>query len=92
MAKLVFTHNQKMKVLSKLNAGCTAKDISCAHGVSIRTLYRWRADLGLKQLSAKDRLRTLEAEHRQLRKRFAELTLDYTTLRTALMKDAQGDC
>ena len=92
MAKLVFTHNQKVEALSKLNAGCTAKDISREHGVSVRTLYRWRANLGPKRLSAEDELRALEAEHRRLKKRFAELALDYATLRTALMKDAKGDC
>ncbi len=92
MAKLAFTRNQKMEALSKLNAGCTARGISREHGVSVRTLYRWRANLGGERLSPKDQLRVLEAKHRQLQNRFAELVLDYTTLRVALMKDAKGDC
>jgi hypothetical protein len=39
-----------------------------------------------------ERLRSLEAEYRRLKKEFAELTLDYTALRAALIGDVRGDC
>jgi putative transposase len=94
MAKFSFTHNQKQEVLSKLNAGRSAKVVSHEHGVSVRTLYRWRANMNRKQrvVRESERLRSLEAEHQRLKKRFAELVLDYTTLRAALVKDVIGDC
>lgn len=94
MARYSFTRDQKKQALSKLNAGHTAKDVSREHGVSMRTLYRWRANAKQKQVAANksDRLRSLEAEHQRLKKRFAELALDYTTLRAALVKDVIGDC
>ena len=39
-----------------------------------------------------ERLYLLEAENRRLKKEFAELTLDYATLRAALIRDVMGDC
>jgi hypothetical protein len=47
---------------------------------------------GKHRVDSREQLRALEIEHRRLRQRFAELTLDYATLRAALMKDAIGDC
>jgi transposase-like protein len=79
-------------VFSELRDGRTIRDISHTYGISTRTLYRWRAKLVVEQQSARERLRSLEAEHRLLQKQFAELTLDYTTLRVALMRDVKGDC
>lgn len=94
MAKCTLTREQKQKVLLQLSAGCRARDISREHGISVRTLYRWRANVmrGEQRVDSRERLRVLEIEHRRLRQRFAELTLDYTTLRAALMKDVIGDC
>lgn len=94
MAKCTLTREQKQKVLLQLNAGCRARDISREHGISVRTLYRWRANVmrGEQRVDSRERLRVLEIEHRRLRQRFAELTLDYATLRAALMKDVIGDC
>lgn len=94
MAKLTFTRATKERALLRLDAGCTVKDVSREHGVSVRTLYRWRADVvRRKRLTDGDeQLRSLEAKHRRLQKQFAELALDYVTLRVALMKDVKGDC
>ncbi|MBK9949445.1 MAG: transposase [Nitrospira sp.] len=95
MAKCALTREQQKKTaLLKLDAGCKARDVSREHGVSVRTLYRWRANVmrNRQRVDGNERLRTLEIEHRRLRQRFAELTLDYATLRAALMKDVKGDC
>ncbi|MBL8054202.1 MAG: transposase [Nitrospira sp.] len=94
MAKCALTREQKKEALLKLDAGCKARDVSREHGVSVRTLYRWRANVmrNRQRVDGNERLRTLEIEHRRLRQRFAELTLDYATLRAALMKDVKGDC
>lgn len=94
MAKRSFTQEQKQQALLKLEAGCTVRDVSREYGVSVRTLYRWRASVAQKQHLTGDskRLRLLEAKHRQLQEQFAELSLDYITLRVALMKDVTRDC
>lgn len=80
-------------MVSELDAGRPAGEVSRRYGVSISTLYRWRAKFAReRQMENKTRLRALEDEHRQLKKQFAELTLDYATLRAALIRDVRGDC
>lgn len=80
-------------MVSELDAGRPAGEVSRRYGVSISTLYRWRAKFAReRQRENKTRLRALEDEHRQLKKQFAELTLDYATLRAALIRDVRGDC
>ena len=94
MAKIIFSRDQKQEALLKLKEGSKARDVSREHGVSVRTLYRWQSSMLRKHRLEEEsqRLRSLEAEHRRLQQRFAELALDYTTLRAALVKDAIGDC
>ncbi len=78
-------------MVSELDAGQMAGEISRRYGISISTLYRWRAKYA-PQTDEKERLRSLEDEHRRLKRQFAELTLDYATLRAALIRDVRGDC
>lgn len=93
MSKLRLSPNQIKAALSELAAGRTVLEVSREHGVSPKTLYRYRAQFTNGQhLDEKERLRLLEAEHRRLKKQFAELTLDYATLRAALVGDVMGDC
>jgi putative transposase len=93
MPKPRFTRDQIKIMVSELDAGQMVRDVSRRYGISISTLYRWRAKFAHEQQPAdKERLRSLEDEHRQLKKQFAELTLDYATLRAALIRDVRGDC
>ncbi len=93
MPKSRFTRDQIKIMVSELDAGRMAGEISRRYGISVSTLYRWRAKLANEQQSEdKERLRSLEDEHRRLKQQFAELTLDYATLRAALIRDVRGDC
>jgi putative transposase len=93
MSKARFTRNQIKTIVSELDAGRTAEALSLRHGISTSTLYRWRAQCAKKaQPDDGERLRILEVEHRRLKKRLAELTLDYAALRAALVGDVMGDC
>jgi len=80
-------------MMSELDAGQLAAEVSRRYGISRSTLYRWRSKFADKQQPGeKERLRSLEDEHRRLKRQFAELTLDYATLRAALIRDVRGDC
>lgn len=92
MAKSRFTHDRIMAVVLEIDAGRTLKDVSRKYGVSTTTLYRWRVKLADKRKPARDRLRSLEIENRRLKSKFAELALDYTSLRAALVKDVKREC
>lgn len=93
MLKPRFTQDQIRAIVSELVAGQMARELSRRYGISISTLYRWRAKFAHEQQPGdKERLRSLEDEHRRLKQQFAELTLDYATLRAALIRDVRGDC
>lgn len=92
MRKSRFTHDQITAAILEIDAGCTLRDVSQKYGVSRTTLYRWRVRLVEKRNPAVDRLRSLELENRRLKSKFAELALDYTSLRTALVRDVKREC
>ena len=87
-----FTREQMLIVLQELDAGQTVKDVSRKYGISANTVYRWRVKFGDKNKPAIDRLHSLVIENRRLRSQFAELSLDYNTLRAALIKEAKTEC
>ena len=96
MAKSRFTHDQIMVVIDDMSRGLTLKDLSRKYGVSTTTLSRWRVKLADTKPSRdsefRDRLQLLETENRRLKRKFAELTLDYTSLRAALIHEGTKDC
>lgn len=92
MAKSRFTPDQIVAVVLELDAGGTVKDVSRKYGVSTTTLYRWRAKFADTIKPATDRLHSLQNENRRLKSKFAELSLDYTSLRAALVKDVKREC
>ena len=92
MSKFLLSQDQMKAVLSELRPGRTVQDVSLKHGISARTIYRWRANLAREQQREIERLRSLEADHQRLKSKFAELALDYATLRAALIRDVMGDC
>ena len=97
MPKSHFTRDEIGAIVSGLDAGQVVREVSRRYGISISTLYRWRAkfaavDMNAQRPDEKEQLRSLEDEHRQLKRQFAELTLDYATLRAALIRDVRGDC
>jgi len=94
MPKLRFTHDQITAIVLELRDGRAAREVSRRYGVSLSTLYRWRSKFtNVRQpTDDKGRLRSLEDENRRLKRQFAELTLDYATLRAALIRDVRGDC
>jgi putative transposase len=87
------SEDQIKTILSELAAGRPVREVSRKHRISTNTLYRWRArQTNGEPPNLKARLRSLEAENRRLKKEFAELTLEYATLRAALIRDVMGQC
>lgn len=96
MAKARFTHDQIVAVIDDMSRGTTLKDLSRKYGVSRTTLSRWRVKLAdtnpSRDAEFRDRLQLLETENRRLKRKFAELALDYTSLRAALIHEGTRDC
>ncbi|MGC4097202.1 MAG: transposase [Nitrospira sp.] len=92
MTKPRYSRDQIKAVIDEINTGLTLKDVSQKYGISISTLYRWRAKLADKKDPARDRLRLLQMENQRLKSKFAELILDYTSLRAALIQEGTNEC
>ena len=82
-----FTPDQIIAAVLQVDSGRSIKDVSREYGISKTTLYRWVGAIANDKLLAAARVRLLEIENRQLKKKFAELALDYTSLRAALVKE-----
>ena len=91
MAKTRFTHDQVRAVLHEIESGRSIKDVARDYGISKTTLYRWTRKTAADKLPPTKRVRLLEIENRQLKRRFAELALDYTSLRAALVKEVSRE-
>jgi putative transposase len=87
-----YTREQIRKALEELKSGHTIKKVSRKYGMSTTTLYRWRVNLAPKKRLTNQHVRDLEVENRRLKNKFAELTLDYNSLRAALVKESKTEC
>lgn len=81
-----------MAIVREMEQVRPLKTLAKKHGVSTATLHRWKLQVADKQSSARERLRCLEVEHRRLKSKFAELSLDYLSLRAALVDDVNKEC
>ncbi|MBS0172111.1 MAG: transposase [Nitrospira sp.] len=87
-----FTDQKKQQILKE---GCLKGGIErvCRkYGISVSTFYRWRSRLGVRGSDPIVHLRSLQQENRRLKHRVAELSLDYTILRSALINDRESEC
>jgi len=76
-----FTEEQVIKILDEHKAGKTAKDIARRDGITIQTLYSWKAKFGSMSSDEAVRLRTLEQENLRLKRLVADLSLDNQILK-----------
>lgn len=87
-----FTHDKKLQILKEGSTEGGIKRVCKKYRISASTYYRWRA----KHLSTTQdpvlHLRSLLLENRRLKHRVAELSLDYTILRSALVNDRGSEC
>lgn len=79
-------------IAKDLQTGVTVKVVCRRYHVSPQTVYRWRKKLSAQGTSSIERLRDLESENRKLKRKVAELSLDYNTLRIALISQAKTEC
>ncbi|MBS0159884.1 MAG: transposase [Nitrospira sp.] len=86
-----FTDDERRQILS-VGDNSTAKAVCRKYGISLSTFYRWRSLLGTTKQQKDTRLHDLESENRRLRNQVAELWLDYTSLRNALINGMGREC
>ncbi len=87
-----FTEEKKLQILREESTEGGIKRVCKKYGISESTCYRWRAQHISITLDSVRPLRSLQLENRRLKHRVAELSLDYTILRSALISDRGNQC
>jgi putative transposase len=86
MKKGRFTEQQIVSALKKQEAGIPAKDISRELGISEATFYNWKAKYGGMEASDVAKMKELEKENAELKKMFAEISIENRAMRNLIEK------
>lgn len=81
------SEEQIIAILKQAEKGLASEELCRQHGISVQTLYRWKAKYGGLEASDAKRLKQLEEENRKLKHVVAELTLDNRALQDVLSKN-----
>jgi putative transposase len=81
-----FTESQIVSALKKQESGIAVKDISRELGISEATFYNWKAKYGGMEVNDVVRLRELEKENAELKKMFAEMSLENRAMKHLIEK------
>ncbi len=81
-----FTEGQIVAAIKKQEAGISVKDICREVGISEATFYNWKAKYGGMEASDVARLKELEKENAELKKMFAEMSLENRAMKNLIEK------
>ena len=82
MRKSKLTETQRLEILAQQDAGAKVEDLCREHQISPATLYNWKKEHKDDQDEDKRRHKQLEKENAQLKKMYAELSIDHDILKT----------
>lgn len=86
MKKIRFTETQIVSILKEADAGMKVDDICRKHGISNATYYNWKSKYGGMEASDIKKLKELQGENEQLKKMFANLSLENAALKDLIEK------
>ena len=87
-----FSKEKKLQILREGSAEGGVTRACRKYRISVSTFYRWRAKHLPGDMDPARHLRSLQLENRRLKHRVAELCLDYSNLRSALVNDRGREC
>ena len=76
MKKSRFTESQIIAVLKEVDAGKKVEEACRQHGISNATYYNWKSKYGGMEAFDVERLKGLEEENAELKKMFADVSLE----------------
>ena len=86
MKKTRYSDSQIIKALKEVEGGRNVKAICREYSISEATYYNWKSKYGGMEASDIKRLKELEAENRQLKQMYADLSLDHKVLKDIVGK------
>lgn len=86
MKRSKYSEHQVLGILKAVEAGRTVAEVCREHSISESTYFNWKAKYGGMTASDIKRLRELEEENRQLKRMFADLSLENRALKDLIEK------
>jgi putative transposase len=88
MGKSKHTEAQMIEALKQVEAGRGAAEIGRQYGVSVQTIYAWKAKYGGMDVSEAQEVKQLREENARLKRLVADLTLDKDALQSVIRKNS----
>jgi putative transposase len=86
MKKSRFTETQIVSILNEADAGIKVQDICRKHGICPATFHRWKSKYGGMDASDLKKMKELEAENAELKRMYADLSLENNALKNLIEK------
>lgn len=86
MKRSKFSETQVLGILKAVENGRTVAEVCREHSISDSTYFNWKAKYGGMTAGEIKRLRELEEENRQLKRMFADLSLENRALKDLIEK------
>ncbi len=86
MKKSRFSEAQIISILKEVESGMKVDEVCRKHGMSSATYYIWKSKYGGMGLSELKRMKALEGELNQLKKMYADLSLENYAVKELLEK------
>jgi len=90
MKKSRFTETQIVSILNEADSGLKVQDVCRQHGISPSTYYQWKAKYGGLGASELKRIKELEVENAELKRMYADVSLERDAMQKALLKKLKG--
>ena len=86
MKKSKLTESQVVAILKQADSGMKVEQLCRQHGMSSATYYNWKSKYGGMEASDVKRLKELKEENRQLKKMYANLSLEHEAVKDLIAK------
>lgn len=86
MKRSRFSETQIVGILKEADCGITVRELCRKHQISDATYYKWKSKYGGLEVSDVKRMRELEAQNSQLKRMYAELSLENQALKDLISK------
>lgn len=86
MKRSKYSEHQVLGILKEVEKGRTVAEVCRENTISASTYFNWKAKYGGMTASDIKRLRELEEENRQLKRMFADLSLENRALKDLIEK------
>ena len=81
-----FSESQIVSILKEAECGIKIDDLCRKHGISSATYYNWKSKYGGMEASDLKKMKELETELNQLKKMYADLSLENYAIKELLEK------